>query len=229
MKKIILLLTAVCLAGGLFAQGQEFKWARVKFKCKEKDAQEKWDIDKKADITFLDNLEKYTTLKVSKEWNIVTLDNLEEMSKYPLLFMTASGTADLDATEIKNLGEYLKRGGFLLCDDSNWGEKGGNVFVASMKKYFEQLFPKNKITPMGLDHDLLRAQFDMPLGYWSKLYFDGEITPSGVWTLSDDKGRVMVFFTLLLQNCWGGIYFRPEKQEESIKMGINMVMYSLTH
>ena len=151
------------------------------------------------------------------------------MIKYPLLFMTASGTPDLSDNEINNLKEYLNRGGFLLCDDSHWPEKGGNLFVSGMKRIFGKAFPKNNIVPLPLDHELFRAQFDIPLGYYEKLYFEDKKSPSGVWAMSDDRGRAMVFFTLLLQNTWGGIYYKPEKQEDAIKMGINLVMYSLTH
>jgi len=229
MRKIVLLLLVVCLGTLVYAEGQEFRWARVKFNCKESDAQERWDIDKKGDETFLENVQKYTTLKVDKTWNNVTLTKLDSMIKFPLLFMTASGTPDLSPKEISNLKEYLNRGGFLLCDDSNWPERGGNIFVDGMRKILDQMYPGRKVVPLELGHDLLRAPFDIPLGYYVKLSFEGEKSPSGVWAISDDKGRPMVFFTLLLQNTWGGVYYHPEKQEDAIKMGINIVMYSLTH
>ena len=228
MRKMFLLLLVICFASVLLAEGQEFKWVRIKFKCKEADAQEEWDTDKKADETFLNTLERYSTLKVDKTWNVVTLDKLDEMIKYPLLFMTASGTPNLSELEIKNLKEYLDRGGFLLCDDSNWPARGGNIFAEGMKKIFEKAYPKSKIMPLEMDHELFTAHFDMPLGYYQKLWFGTEKSPFGVWTLADDKGRSMVFFTLLLQNTWSG-FFRPEKQEDSIKFGVNLVMYALTH
>ena len=228
MKKIILLLLVLGFVNFSYAEGQEFKWVRVQFKCKEADAQEKWDIDKEADQTFLNSLTTYTTLKVDKTWNVVTLDKLEDLIKYPLLFMTASGTPDLSDAEIKNLKEYLNRGGFLLCDDSNWPARGGNIFCDGMRKIFDKVYPKNKVTPLELNHELFKIHFDMPLGYYQKLSFGKEMSPSGVWAMSDEKGRAMVFFTILLQNTWSG-FFRADKQEDSVKMGINLVMYALTH
>ncbi|MFH1823824.1 MAG: DUF4159 domain-containing protein [Candidatus Firestonebacteria bacterium] len=114
MVKIVLLNICIFLSFVTLANSQEFKWARVKFDCVEPDAQEKWNIDPKADVTFLEHLEKYTTLKVDKKWNNVTLEKLEDLVKYPVLFMTASGTPKLDKTELKNLKEYLLRGGILF-------------------------------------------------------------------------------------------------------------------
>jgi len=229
MKIIVLLLAMFCMVSFSYAEGQEFKWARVQFKCKEPDAQEKWDIDMKGDVTFLEHLEKYTTLKVDKTVNVVTLQTLNEIIKYPLLFMTASGTPDLSETEINNLKEYLNRGGFLLCDDSNWPARGGNIFVDGMRKIFDRIYPKNKVVPLELDHELFRIHFDLPLGFNQKLAFEKVKSISGIWAMSDEKNRAMVVFTILLQNTWGGKYFHPEKQEEAVKTGINIVMYSLTH
>jgi hypothetical protein len=199
MKKIVLLLPVLFLLFNTYAESQEFKWVRVEFKCKESDAQERWDIDKKADGTFLKHLARYSTLKVDQTWNTLTLANFDEMIKYPLLFMTASGTPDLNPTELKNLKEYLNRGGFLLCDDSHWPEKGGNLFVDGMRVYFDKMYPKSKVVPLGLDHEVLRAQFDMPLGYYMKLNFGSVKSPSGIWAMSREK-FAMVFFTQLLQN-----------------------------
>jgi hypothetical protein len=230
--KIILSIVCFFLVFTISGNSQEFKWVRVKFECVEPDAQEKWNIDPKADVTFLEHLEKYTTLKVDKTWNNVTLEKLEDIIKYPILFMTASGTPKLNEVELKNLKEYLLRGGILLADDSNWPAKGGNIFFVGMKKYLEEMFPKLKVEPLDLSHPLFHCHFDLPFGYYCKLWVKpdrSDKSPSGVFALLDEKGRIMVLFTLLLQNTWGGIYFNPSKQEEAIKMGINLVVYALTH
>jgi len=235
MNKAVLVLFVLAAVSFAYSEGREFKCGRVKFSCKEADAQEKWDHDKKSYETFMEHLERYTTLKVDKAWNVVSLDKLDDLIKYPILFMTASGTPDLSDLEIKNLKEYLDRGGFLFIDDYNWPARGGNIFAEGMRHILEKAYPKNRVVPMELDHELLRSHFDIPLGYFSKLWFGKRGTPSeeksvsGIWILSDDKGRAMVFFTILLQGTWGGVYWRPEKQEDAIKMGINIVMYSLTH
>jgi len=230
MKKIVLLVLLLCFGFADFAVSEDFKWVRVQFKCKEPDAQEKWDIDLKGDETFLEHLERYSTLKVDKKVYSITLEKLDEMIKYPILFMTASGTPDLSETEIKNLKEYLNRGGFLLCDESNWPARGGILFADGMRKIFNSMYPKSKVVPLELEHELFTAHFDMPLGYFQKLSFTGEEkSVSGIWAMSDDKGRAMVFFTMLLQNTWGGKYWRPEKQGDAVKMATNVIMYSLTH
>ena len=101
-----------------------------------------------------------------------------------------------------------------------------------MKKYFEEMFPQLKIQPLELSHEVFHCYFDIPLGYYAKLWCNpdkSDKSASGVYALLDEKGRILVLFTLLLQNSWGGIYYNPAKQEEGIKMGINLVMYTMTH
>ncbi|MFH1074451.1 MAG: hypothetical protein V1752_05105 [Candidatus Firestonebacteria bacterium] len=77
MKKIVLLLWVLCTVFLASGEGQEFKWVRVQFKCKEADAQEKWDHDKKSHGTFLKYPERYSILKVNKTWNVITLEKIK--------------------------------------------------------------------------------------------------------------------------------------------------------
>ena len=229
--KIALITALILFNVCLYVQAEEFRWARVKFKCVEPDPQEPWNIEPKIDERFLTHLERFSSLKVDKTWNVVPLDNLEKMSKFPLLFMTASGTPDLSDTELKNLKEYLDRGGTLLADDSHWPEKGGNIFFRGMKKYFDRMYPKLTVKPLPLSHPVLHCFFEIPYGYYFKLYYKedkSDMSSSGLWALLDEKGRCMVLFSLLVQNTWGGD-FSPAHLEESVKIGVNLVIYSMTN
>ena len=223
---------AVLLCASDCFAAQELSWGRIKFDCAEPDAQEDWDTDEPGDHNFLRMVEKYTTLKVNQKWNIVPLSDLNEMLKYPLLLMTSSGTPKFKEEELKNIKEYLIRGGFLFADDSNWPAKGGDLFFAGKVPTLKKMFPDGKLEPLLLDHDVFHCFFDICCGNVHRLPQRKStglvpVSPSRCYGFFDKQGRMMVFLSLLIQNHWSGL--NPEYQELALKLGINIVIYGLTH
>ena len=72
------------------AYSEDFKWARAKFDVKEP-AQELWYVDMETeDKELLKQIENYTTIKTDKKVYTVSLDDLNDMVKYPIIYMIAS-------------------------------------------------------------------------------------------------------------------------------------------
>ncbi len=58
--------------------------------------------------------------ETSESYKIVNLKS-DEIFKYPFLYMSEPGFMILTDQEIKNLGEYFRRGGFVMADDFRLG------------------------------------------------------------------------------------------------------------
>ena len=148
--RIIAVLTVVLLSA--VCSGEEFRWARGKFKVL-LPAQEEWDKDLKDDIRLAEQVGKLTSIKVEKKVNVVAFDVLEEMVKFPLIYMTASRTPVFSEAEITNLREYMLRGGIIFADDHHEGSGGlgtDDEFYRGMKKALEEI---------GIESERLRTFF----------------------------------------------------------------------
>lgn len=206
----------------------EFEWYRIKFTTKE-DFSGQWDVIEEADIVFLQELEKNTTLKVKKEVKVTSFENLDEVCKHPFVFMTSEGTPVLSENEIKNIREYCLRGGFILADDCV-REGEGDYFFQGFKKIIEEkIFPDKKMFELTNDHPVYHCFYSFKDG----LPFMHGIK-RGTFGIENNQGKLMIFLTPIDLHCGWSERFVPEhwskeKRMEAIKMGINLVMYALTH
>lgn len=131
---------------------------------------------------------------------------------------------------VEQLRRYVSYGGFLLFDDAS-GTRDG-PFAQSVRALCRQLFPTRPMAPLPGDHSLYRAFFllDRPVGRVAvsevlEGVTRGPVTPivycpndlSGALHRGDDgRDRFPVVPNGELQ------------RREAIKLGVNLVMYSLT-
>ena len=67
-------------------------------------------------------LHELTSVRVAKDsYKIVRLDK-EEIFEYPFLYLSEPGFLQLTDKEVANLGEYIRRGGFIMADDFRTAE-----------------------------------------------------------------------------------------------------------
>ena len=134
------------------------------------------------------------------------------------------------AEGMEQLSRYLSYGGFLLIDDTSGAEDSD--FDASVRTLCASLFPTRPLSPIPADHSVFRSFFllDAPLGRVDRYaYLEGitvgNVAPvlycrndlSGALERGDDgRARYPVVP--------GG----ERQRREALKLGINLVMYSLT-
>lgn len=231
MARVIILLMLLGL--NFTYAGDLFKWARVKANIK-KPCQEDWDKTMpRVDKSFLNSLAKYTTLKVDMNVYTVTFEDLDKVCEYPFLFFAASRPPIFSDKEIKNLREYLNRGGFLFAEDLNEGPSGlgtSDEFYRGMKEIMEnKVFPKSKMKPIPADHQIYHCYFELPYGW--PLSCGTQKLPLGMFNEKDGHLMVIISFAGISQG-WDvdeSWYTPPHLKKETYKAGINMVIYVLTH
>ena len=212
---------------------EPFHWARVKFKVVE-DVPDKWDISPWGDDFFLNMLHAYTDLNVDRTWHVAPLDDLEEMVKYPFLFMTSEGDFEFNRKHQENFVEYLSRGGFIFADDCVYNNDKGlpnDRFFSCMKDKLETLFGK-KMIRLPDDHEIYRNYYKLK----GLPYMQGQA--HGGYALFID-GRMAVFLSPHDIHCgWCSMsqvaagqesWFSRKKSSDSVKMGINILIYAMTH
>ncbi len=228
--------------------GGEFNFVRVQFDTWQGgggggwgyfgDGRPTWSIDfPGADMNFLRGVSRLTNIRVMRDPIVLRFDD-ERIFDYPFLYMLEVGQQGgimLSQEEIDNVREYLLRGGFLLIDDF-WGERQWSNFHDS----FSQIFPEREIVELPHDHEIFRTYYDIEgpqmIPALSRDNTRGEqgIDVASNHAILDDFGRVMVLINWNsdMGDGWEHTYhpYYPTRYANAAyQLGINYLIYSLTH
>jgi len=197
-----------------------------------------WSIDfPGADMNFLRGVSRLTNIRVMRDPIVLRFDD-EAIFNYPFLYMLEVGQQGgimLSEAEIENVREYLLRGGFLLIDDF-WGERQWRNFHDS----FSQVFPDREIVELPHDHEIFRTYYDIDgpkmIPALSRDDTQGEqgIDVASNHAILDDDGRIMVLINWNsdMGDGWEHTYhpYYPTRYANAAyQLGINYLIYSLTH
>ena len=213
-----------------------------------------WATDyPEADENFSLRLSQITTLNINRtdegqfQHAIVQLDE-EELFKYPFLYMCNVTRMQLTEGEQMGLRSYLLRGGFMMVDDF-WGDDGWENWVYEI----EQVFPPNEypMVEIPLDHEIFHIVFDLNevpqvpgihswggpgVSYEVRWRYDHYGNKARCWGIFDHNGRLMVvaIHNTDLGDGWEreGVdidYFKEYSAPKAYPMGINIVVYAMTH
>ena len=197
-----------------------------------------WSIDfPDADMNFLRGVSRLTNIKVERDPIVLRSDD-EQIFDYPFLYMLEvgqNGGIVLSPKETENLREYLLRGGFLLIDDF-WGQRQWDNFYAA----FSQVFTDREITELRPDHEIFHVYYDIdgpqmiPALYRSDEFGEQGIDRASNHAILDDSGRVMVLinWNADMGDGWEHTYhqaYPTRYANNAYRLGINYLMYSMTH
>ncbi len=217
-----------------------------------------WATDyPEADENFSLRLSQITTLNVNRteegrfQHMVVRLDD-PELFKYPFVYMLEVGRMVLGEPEREGLRSYLLRGGFLLVDDF-WGDDAWE----NLQYELAQVLPAEEypLVDIPLDHEIFHIVFDVdevPQVPGVGSFYDWKVTGltyegyEGRYTtygteahckgVFDHNGRLMVvvMHNTDLGDGWeregeNYEYFRTFSAPKAYPMGINIVVYAMTH
>jgi hypothetical protein len=197
-----------------------------------------WSQDyPRADRHFAQAMRRLTRLSVRSVEQPVNLDDGNDVFNYPELNAGEMGDWKLTNEQVLALREYLLRGGFLMLDDF-WGTEEWNRFNESMRR----VFPDREAVEISDDDPIFHIVYDLDQRYqipgqWAlragTTYRNDGATAH--WRgIFDDHGRVMVAMTFNSDVGdsweWADDPAYPEKYSAlGIRIGVNYIIYSMTH
>jgi len=190
-----------------------------------------WNVGPSGDVILRKKLSEMTNINVSLEPKVVRLADFDDLVRHPFVFMTSEGFFRLPEKELKNLREFLERGGFLFADDCVYATKEDRFFRC-FRKMLDDLFPDNPMRHIPADHEIYHIYYDF--GKSGSPHMQGvhmhEGKP-GAWGLFEPgTGRIMTYLDPGDLHCgWMCRYWGMSKNIEAIKMGINVIIYFLSH
>jgi hypothetical protein len=141
---------------------------------------------------------------------------------YPYLYMNGHGNVRFSDEEVLRLRQHLQNGGFLHADD-NYG------LDQSFRREIKRVFPDNDLVELPFDHPIYHILYEFPNGL-PKIHEHDNKPPQGLGIFY--KGRLVVFYTYEcdLGDGWEDpkVHNDPEeKHQAALKMGANIVIFSL--
>jgi hypothetical protein len=199
-----------------------------------------WSRDyPKADRQFLIALRRLTRISAKPVEQVVDLDSQDTASieNFPWVYAVQAQMWTFTEPEAKRLRDYLLKGGFLMVDDfhgaTDWEHFMNGMLMVFPDRPIEDLTNKDEIFHVLYDLD---DRFQVPGEHY---VYDGrtcEKCPNEAeWRgIRDDRGRVMVAicFNMHLGDAWewADDPRYPEKFASlAFRLGINYVMYGMTH
>ena len=158
---------------------------------------------------------------------IVALDD-KELFKYPVAYLSEPGGWHPNAEEMAGMRNYLLKGGFIIFDDFNG--RGGDW--ERFRETMGQVMPKHRLIPVPEDHPVFDSFFKIDL----KILEHGDYGQTEYWGIfqdNDPKKRLMSIVNLNgdIGEAWQwsdrGYAIAPAN--ESYKLGVNYLIYALTH
>ncbi len=182
-----------------------------------------WYWGRSALPNLLEFIRKETGWPIDIEEHEVKLED-QNLFSYPFLFVTGHGTIRFSDAEADRLRRYLLAGGFLLINDSYGMDKSVREAVAT-------LFPERTFQEIPYDHPIYHSFFDFPNGP-PKIH-EHDKQPATGWGIVVD-GRIVLYYVHEsdIGDGWEDPHVHndpPEKREDALKMGLNIVAYSMAH
>ncbi|HEX7049958.1 MAG TPA: DUF4159 domain-containing protein [Longimicrobiales bacterium] len=183
----------------------------------------------RAGRNFTQILDEITTIHpLVGPGTILTLDD-PELFKYPVAYLCEPGGWVPSDAEVEGLRNYLLKGGFIIFDDFS-GRDWFN-FVAQMRR----VLPDARLIPLDTSHPIFHAFFKIESLDFNGMGYRGR-NPQyyGIFEDNDPDKRLMVVvnYDNDIGEYWeySATGFMPiDLTNEAYKLGVNYVMYALTH
>jgi Domain of unknown function (DUF4159) len=167
-------------------------------------------------------------------FNVLALDD-PQLFKYPIAYIIEVGWWTLNEREAAALRTYIDKGGFVIVDDfktpSFNGGGGWDLFESNMRR----VFPGGRFYDMQATHPIFHSFFEInSLGDFPQAYNAGQPVFRGLYQDNDPRKRLQMivnYNTDISQYWeWSGRGLRPfDETNEAYKLGVNYVMYGMTH
>jgi Domain of unknown function (DUF4159) len=167
--------------------------------------------------------------------NTVTLDD-PELFRYPIAYIIEVGWWTVTDKEAAGLRAYLQKGGFLFIDDfkpAGWRGPGGGwePFAETMRR----VLPDVQFLDVDASDPVFHSFFEIQnIDHFPQAYVSGDPVFKGIYEDNDRRKRLMAIINYNTDVSqyweWSGRGFRPfDQTNEAYKLGVNYLLYGLSH
>ena len=189
-----------------------------------------------SDREFASIVHRLTRLDAASTEQVVEA-NSDDLFNWPWLFVEDAGSWRINDQQAGRLRDYLLKGGFVMLDDTH-----GDAEWANLAHVLHSILPGRAIEDIPDDDEIFHALYDLGDRFqipgtrfiWKGTpYTPDKATPK--WRgIRDDDGRIMV---VIVHNsdvgdAWAlsdNPKYPVEASSLAFKLGINFIIYGMTH
>jgi hypothetical protein len=218
IRKVILINIISLLTLVNFAQTQNgFQIARLKYS-----GGGDWYNDPSEEVNLLKFIQAHTDIKTNPEYKFVDITS-DEIFSYPFLFLTGHGNINFSNEEVKRLRTYLENGGFLYIDDDYGLDK-------PIRREMKKVFPDKDFVELPFSNKIFNIFYKFDNGTPKTHEHDGK-PPQSFGIFLGERMAVLYTYESNPSDGWADPEVHndpPEKREEALKFGTNIVIYALS-
>ena len=188
----------------------------------------------RAESHLMKIMNEVSLLNAHEEINTLALGD-PDLFNYPIAYIIEVSWWTLTDLEAAALRAYMQKGGFVIVDDfkvyGDFGSPGWDVFEANMKR----VLPDARFFEMSASHPMFHGFFEIDdLNILPQAYNAGQPVFRGIYEDNDPTKRLQMIVNYNTDVSqfweWSGMGLRPiDQSNEAYKLGVNYLMYGLTH
>jgi len=187
-----------------------------------------------AEDNLMEILDTVTTIDGHRETKTLSLED-PAIFEYPVLYIIEVSWWQMTDREARNLRAFLDKGGFVIVDDFKTAEWRGGRGWEQFAENIARVNPAAKFIDLDVSHQLFNQYFQITsLDIFPQAYNAGRPIFRGVFEDNDVRKRMQMFVAYNTDISqfweWSGRGFRPVADtNEAYKLGVNAIVYGLTH
>jgi len=165
--------------------------------------------------------------------NVFALDD-PQLCKFPIAYMTEAGYWQINDKEARAFRAYLEKGGFVIFDDFRAPPRGGGGWE-TFEENMRRILPDAKIVDLDPSHPIFHSFFEISaLDILPQFYDEARPIIRGIYEKNDPSKRLVavINFNTDIAQYWeySGTGLTPvTDSNEAFKLGVNYIIYGLTH
>ncbi|MBI5725284.1 MAG: DUF4159 domain-containing protein [Planctomycetes bacterium] len=188
-----------------------------------------WDPTPHGLPNLMKYVQKNTTLNVQFKRETVDLANVD-VFKHPVLYMTGMRDFKLSDAQVASLKNYLSSGGVLVADSA----AGNAAFDTAFRREIKRVLPQGELAQLPLDSPLYQTPYKIRnVDYTDMVKAVDPSINAPILLGIQIEGQLGVIYSPLGLSCgWeqlGFAYNRGYSDSDSLRLGVNILAYALTH
>jgi hypothetical protein len=169
-----------------------------------------------------------------EEINSLTLDD-PELFRFPIAYVIEPDWWAMTDAEAAALRDYLQKGGFLIVDDFKGRAFRGGGGWETFERNMRRALPGARFVDLDLSHPIFHSFFEVDrLDIIPQAYIAGRPVFYGLFEDNDRNKRLQMIVNYNTDVSqfweWSGTGLRPiDETNEAYKLGVNYIIYGLTH
>ena len=180
-----------------------------------------WYANSSSLPNLLEFVKNNTSMNIQLKENQVKIGD-DEFYKNKFFYITGHGNITLDSEEIIILRNHLLNGAFLHVDDNYGLDK-------SFRTVVKNLFPEKQLIPLPKDHELFHCYYSFQNGL-PKIHEHDNKPPEALGIFDNNRLLLLYTYESDLGDGWEdkNVHNNSENlREKALKMGTNIIIYSL--